>query len=101
MFTLRLTRQSDYDDTVMWEPVIKSNYGPQMRGANKLTGKMELVLQRDEWMSLSDDNLDSADSIFFNNFISLTLLQTPRLNLFFYLTHEHVAHSNEPTCQFT
>ena len=32
----------------IWE----SNYGPQMCGANKLTGKMELVLQLNEWTSL-------------------------------------------------
>ena len=55
MFTLSLTRQFDFDNIVMLEPVkhlrIKINkikYGPQMCVANKLTDEVELVLLRNE-----------------------------------------------------
>ena len=45
---LILTILSCENPSNIWE----SNYGPQMCGANKLTGKMELVLQLNEWTSL-------------------------------------------------
>ena len=32
--------------------ILELNYGPQIWGANKLTGKMELAQLRDEWISL-------------------------------------------------
>ena len=40
--------QSCENPSNIWE----INYGPQTCGANKLTGKMELVLQLNEWTSL-------------------------------------------------
>ena len=43
---LILTISSCENPSNIWE----SNYGPQMYGANELTGRMEMVLQRDEWI---------------------------------------------------
>ena len=36
----------------MWSSIWELNYRPQMYSANKLTGKVELLLAQEEWISL-------------------------------------------------
>ena len=45
--------------------------------------------------------LDSAILIFFLTTLFAHVTPYSSTQLVFYLTHEHVAHGNEPTCQFT
>ena len=55
----------------------------------------------DTKVSLPDDNLDSADSIFFLTTLFAQVTPNSLTHLVFYLTHEHVAHGDKLTCQFT
>ena len=55
----------------------------------------------DTKVSLPDDNLDSADSIFFLTTLFAHVTPNSLTQLVFYLTHEYVTHGDKLTCQFT
>ena len=94
-----MTTLSCENPSNIWE----LNYGPQVCGANKLTGKMELVLLLSSWSSLFSHVLFSAmfscfllDSYELQEIISITLYNEINLSARFQDYFGHVWKHSDP-----